>query len=363
MPSQKRILFICPHPVGMVPGQRLKYEQYFQHFEKEGFEVTVSSFMIPAFQKMVYKKGNTPLKIFYTIWGYLLRIRDLLRLPFYDGVYIFLWVTPFGPPIFEGLFCLLNKNIVYDIDDMVFKGNVSVANKWIRFLKGTSKMKYLMKKAREVITSTPYLTNYAKQFNSKITEIYSTVNTDLYIPVNQYTNNKPIVIGWSGSRSTAHYLDGIKPILVQLVQKHNCKILIMSDVPYEIEGVEIEFVKWSEALEIPTLQRMDIGLYPLPNEEWVLGKSGGKVRQYMALGVPTVATFTEANEQAIQHNLDGFLIHSLEEWKNILNELIINAELRKSIGIAARETVVNKYSVEANKGTYISILKRIVAKK
>src|SRR5438445_5805063 len=116
----KKILVICPHPVGFAPGQRLKYEQYFSDWKKNGYQVDVKPFMSVPFQKIVYKKGFFLNKVWGTVLGYLKRIKDLFIIPRYDLVYVFLWVTPFGPPFFELLVSKLAKKMLYDIDDLVF---------------------------------------------------------------------------------------------------------------------------------------------------------------------------------------------------------------------------------------------------
>ena len=94
---KKKILILCPHPVGYAPGQRLKYEQYFDYFREAGYEITVSPFMSETFQKMVYTKGRFLEKAFWTVAGYFRRIYDMFRIRNYDLVYVFLWVVPFAP--------------------------------------------------------------------------------------------------------------------------------------------------------------------------------------------------------------------------------------------------------------------------
>ncbi len=89
---------------------------------------------------------------------------------------------------------------------------------------------------------------------------------------------------------------------------------------------------WSSASEVTDLQRIDIGLYPLPDEEWVLGKSGLKALQYMALGIPTVATAVGANFRVIEDGVSGFLVRSDSEWIDALSRLIDDPELRLRIG-------------------------------
>src|SRR5438128_2448625 len=75
--NKKRMLVLCPHPVGYAPGQRLKYEQYFDIFKENGYELTVSPFMTESFQKIVYKNGNFLRKAWWTIFGYTKRLLDL----------------------------------------------------------------------------------------------------------------------------------------------------------------------------------------------------------------------------------------------------------------------------------------------
>ena len=43
--NSKRILIICPYPRNTAAGQRLKYEQYIESWEAEGYIVEISSFI------------------------------------------------------------------------------------------------------------------------------------------------------------------------------------------------------------------------------------------------------------------------------------------------------------------------------
>lgn len=355
----KRILIICPHPEGVAPGQRLKYEQYFDSWRTAGYELTISPFMSQRFWRIVYKKGYWIEKISWTLWGYLLRIRDLVRLPFYDGFYVFLWATPFGFPIFERLFTLLNKRMIYDIDDMVFLGHVSDANKLILRLKGKSKMIYFMKKARHVITCTPKLDEFVRQFNKHTTDISSTIDTDVYLPKKHYLNKNEIVLGWSGSHSTSKYLHLLDNVLKEISSAKNIKVRVIGDAGFEIDGVEVEAIEWNRDTEVKDLSQIDIGLYPLPNEDWVYGKSGLKALQYMALGIPTVASDIGANKRVIQNGKDGFLVNSEKEWVERILELIENVDLRSEIGENARLKVESKFSIKANQKIYLKILNQV----
>lgn len=355
----KKILILCPHPENVAPGQRLKYEQYFSNWKENGYEITVSPFMTLRFWNIVYKKGFFVEKVIWTIFGYLRRIFNLFQLPFYDITYVFLWGTPFGSSIYEKMVRLLSNRLIYDIDDMVFLGHSSDANKMWQALKGREKMITLMKSANHVITCTPKLDEFVKQYNINTTDISSTVDTtNKYIPVNTYKNNHQIILGWSGSHSTSKYLYLLQDVLKELAKKYDYKLVVMGDASFRISGVNIEAYDWSENIEISTLQKFDIGLYPLPDEEWVYGKSGLKAIQYMALGIPTIATSLGANYRIIEHAKNGYLINpnDINDWKDKIEKLILSPELREQFGVAGRKSIIEKYSLVANKERYLRVL-------
>jgi glycosyltransferase involved in cell wall biosynthesis len=361
----KRIIFLCPYPFDKAPSQRLKYEQYFPYFIANGWQITISSFISENFWKIIYKKNHYLAKIIYTIYGYFRRIRDLFRIRKFDVVYVHLWVTPLGLPVFEWLISKLSKKLIYDIDDMVFLGHSSEANKIIVKVKGTKKMILLMKKSNHVITCTPYLDQFVRQYNEKTTDISSTINTKIYIQRTDYSLNDIPILGWSGSYSTSKYLKILEPIFISLLNKGiKYQVLVIGDENFHFSDSRIPFtaIPWSRDKEVDNLNKIDIGLYPLPDEPWVYGKSGLKALQYMALGIPTIATAVGANFRIITDEENGFLIpiNNLDLWEKRIIQLLNDKDLRERIGKKGRETVERFYSVEANKDKYLNILESMI---
>lgn len=357
---KKKILFVCPYPENVAPSQRLKFEQYYPYFREAGYEVRTSSFINKEFWKIIYKPGNFALKFWYSFTGYLERLFLLLQLRRYDIVYVHLWVTPFGPPIFEWLFRRMSRKMVYDIDDLVYLGNVkSKAHPLVSLIKGRKKPVFLMKVSDHVITCTPYLDSFVRKYNSKTTDISSTINTDLYRPKLNYDAASKPIIGWSGSHSTAKYLHLLDDVFKEVAQTHSFQLLVMGDPDFALEGVEVKAIAWKESYEVATISSFDIGVYPLPDEEWVLGKSGLKALQYMAAGIPTVATGIGTIYRIIQNGENGFLVNTKEEWKQALILLLDDVSLRRSIGQKAAVTVEEKYSVHANVPVYLKVLESL----
>lgn len=355
----KKVLVLCPYPENAAPTQRLKYEQYFPAFRGHGYSITVSPFMSRRLWAIVYKKGRLWEKTFWVVVGYLRRILDLFRIPLYDGVYVSLQVTPFGGAFFERLVRLLAKGMIYDIDDLVFLGKTSKANRVTAFLKRPEKYFYLMAASDHVITCTPYLDSVVRKYNPRTTDISSTIRTDDYVPVNPYSNEKPLVLGWSGSHSTAPYLHLLDSVLKKLAGRHRFTLKVIGDPGFRIDGVNVKARAWREETEVQDLQEIDIGLYPLPDEEWVLGKSGLKALQYMSLGIPTVAAAVGANFRVIEDGASGFLVKSEEEWLDRIERLILDPGLRRRLGTAARSRVEAMYSIRANTPVYLEIFREV----
>ncbi|MCC7303444.1 MAG: glycosyltransferase family 4 protein [Bacteroidia bacterium] len=355
--SRKKILVLTPYPVGCAPSQRLKFEQYYASWEKEGYTVHTLSFVTPAFWKILYSKGNVGKKIRYTLTGYLRRVIHLFKLPAYDIVYVHLWVTPLGLPGFERAVRLLAKRLIYDIDDLIFLGHVSEANQWTLRFKGRLKALYLMRKADHVITCTPILDEFVRKYNKKTTDISSTINTEVYRPKTDHALRGTPVLGWSGSHSTSRFLHLLAPVLRELAKELDFKLLVIGDGDFQIEGVNVEAMEWPGTGEVKELARIDIGLYPLPEERWVLGKSGLKALQYMGLGIPVIASAKGANFRIITDGENGFLVKTPEEWKNRILLLLKDQSLRERLGNAGRVTVEEQFSVIANTDRYLAVLR------
>lgn len=355
-----KILFLLPYPKNYAPSQRLKFEQYLDNFEENGYEYDIVPFIDEKFWEVLYKKGNFHLKVYYTIISYFKRYLLLFSLRKYDIVYSHLWMTPHGFPFYEFLAAKLSKKLIFDIDDLIFLGHSSSANRIFQFIKGKNKPIYLMKKADHVVTCTPYLDSFVRKYNLNTTDISSTVNTENYIPINKYSNDNELVIGWSGSHSTSKYVLLLASVLKKISSKYKVRIHVLGDENFKIEGVDnLKSMAWSEDIELQEMQKFDIGIYPLPDEEWVLGKSGLKAIQYMALGIPTIAAAVGANFRVIENGVSGVLVENEEEWEKALIAYIENPELRRSHGLAARKRVEENYSVKVNASKYLSILDKM----
>ncbi len=364
--KNKRILVLCPSPKGTAPTQRLKYEQYLPLLEGEGYQFTISSFQSRRFWDIIYKPGRVAEKIGWTIAGYFKRILDICRAPFYDAVFVNLWVTPLGFPFFEQLLFLFNKRVIYDIDDMIFiTKNDHVKSSFFQRLKGSKKPLSLMKRAMYVIVCTPKLEEIALELNKykNVIDISSTFNTDRFFPVKEYAFHDVTTIGWTGTHSTIPFLETLQPVLAQVAKLRNIKLLVIANKEYLMKDVPTEFIPWKEKTEVEDLHKIEIGLYPIPANEWSLGKSSLKALTYMAIAIPCVATAYGTNYRVIEEDVSGFLAATPEEWTQKIIRLIDDIELRKRTGLNGRKRVEELFSLQANFPKYLKVFFTVISEK
>lgn len=360
------MLILCPFPVGVAAGQRLKYEQYLGDWRAAGFEVDVSPFMDDALYRIVYQPGHLPAKIMGTIRGHLRRLGDLLRLPRYDLIYLFMYVTPFGSTVMERLVRQLSSRLIYDVEDNVVSDVDHMArdhpNPLLRLIRGKWKARYLVRTADHVITSAPALNDLCRSISGRdnCTYISSSVDTDRFLPANDYSNGRTVVIGWTGTFSTRPYLDLLRPVLEELARRRKFRLRVIGNFDYELPGVDVESLRWSREEEVAQMQGIDIGIYPLPIDDWVGGKSGLKAIQYMAFGLPCVATNVGTTPRIIRDGDNGLLVHSEEEWLAALERLIDDPLLRRKLGERARRDAVERYSTAAVAADYRGVIDKVM---
>jgi glycosyltransferase involved in cell wall biosynthesis len=355
---------LVPYPEGEAPGQRLKFEQQYETWRANGITVDCRPFFDPDFYAILYKPGRTLTKAWKLLVALFRRWADLWAARDYDVVYLFLYIAPVGPPVYEWVLKHVIKTpMVYDLDDANFLPNASSANPLAAWIKWPSKIQDIIPWASEVIVVTHHLGDYARKLNPHVTYIPPTINSDTYYAKPVRPKGEKVVLGWSGSHSTSPYLKLLTPVLQRLAKRDDVRFRVMGDASFEIPGVPVEAIAWTEEAEVRELAAFDIGLYPVPHDPWVLGKGGLKALQYMGMGVPAVCTPYGAVLGFIESGVNGFLADSEDEWYETLVRLIEHPEERERVGKAARQLVEDSFSVKAQAPVYMDILRRAAVKR
>jgi glycosyltransferase involved in cell wall biosynthesis len=347
--NRVRALALSPVPYEGA-GCRYRIAQYIPHLAEQGIDLAISPFFDREFFELVYQSGHTARKALLFLKQAAGRLRTVLQHGRYDLVVIYREAMPVGPPVIESMLAATKVPLVYDFDDAVFLSNTSEANRWIGSLKHPQKTGAIIRRCDQVIAGNEFLATYARRFNPSVHVIPTAIDVDLFVPrAESRAAEAPLVVGWIGTPTTASYLAPLVPVLRTLAAEHRFEFHVAgAPSPMAFEGVNTKNVRWSLDREVDLFNRCDIGVYPLPDDDWARGKCGFKAIQFMACGVPVVASAVGVNREIVQDGENGFLATTPDEWRRKLAALMADAELRRRIGAAGRRTIQERYSLQVN---------------
>lgn len=205
------------------------------------------------------------------------------------------------------------------------------------------------------------LAAYARTLNENVTVLPSVVDTAHFSP-GARPDNPVFTVGWIGSPSTAPYLESLVAPLHMLSRDRALRLVVIGGKAPHIENVEVLEIPWSEESEIDLINTFDVGVMPLPNDEWARGKCAFKLVQYMACGVPVVASRVGANIDLVTPEC-GFLAETNEQWVEALRKLRDQPFLRMRMGECSRKRVLDGYSLESNLPLLASVIHKVVGEK
>ena len=332
------------------PSSRYRVYQLLPSLRQLGIEGVVSPAMDDALYRQLYlDRGGSGSRVSALTAAWRKRRADLQRIEQFDAVFI-------QKGIFPGLYSgferriAAHKPLVFDFDDAIWLPRVG-GSRLLRALHREHAVQDVMQQATAVIAGNAFLAEYAARFNPNVTVVPSSINISAY---RRATNSN--IVGWIGSRTTLSYL---KPLASVFKQLGITPRVIASGDPYQLDFA-VEFRPWRLETEMEELAQIGIGIAPLPDTAWERGKCGVKVLQYMACGMPIVASPVGVQQQFVQHGVTGFLAGNEAEWTQRLRELIDKPELRERMGAAARDVVAREYDVTHAARKVASVLRSVV---
>ncbi len=355
--AKKSILFVVPYPIGFAPGQRFRFELLLQYLQ-DSFQIKVSPLLGIESYHILYAKSEIHRKIWALVVGFIRRTKLIFSVLKYDYVFVFREVFFFGPPIFEWFIAkVLKKKIIYDFDDAIWLPDQNRESTVWRWLKWRSKIASICKWSWKVSVGNEYLADFASEYNTNVVLIPTVVDAEVHKPISSVKNQKPIV-GWTGSHSTLQYLDMIIPSLQKLEKEMDFTFRVIANKDPRLPLKNYSFLPWNKKAEIEDLATIDIGVMPLPDDEWAKGKCGFKLIQYLALEIPAVASPVGVNTDIIQHGQTGFLARTTEEWAESLKKLLQNQSIRAEMGKKGRALIEKKYSVQSQVEAFQSLFSK-----
>lgn len=331
---------------------RQRLLQYLPHLEAAGIEVEWHGLLDDDYVRSLASGERYPRHRIAR--SYVERIAQLLARKAHDLIWVYGELFPYLPAGFE-LFAT-DRPVVYDYDDAFFHDYEDLSNGLARRLL-KDKHAVLLARAAACVCGNAYLRDYAARYCSNSGIVPTVVDTSIYRPV-QRAGRSELVIGWIGSPTTWPNVRPLLPLLEKLCADGNVRMRAVG-AGHRAERdrfAGLDLVGWSEESEVAEVQRMDIGIMPLIDAPFERGKSGYKLIQYMACGLPVIASPVGVNSEIVTGDV-GFLASSEAEWEDALTRLIGDPELRARLGGAGRAKVEGHYSLASQAPHLIEILK------
>ncbi|HUS54235.1 MAG TPA: glycosyltransferase [Thermohalobaculum sp.] len=359
--SQYKIAILLPYELDTGPSQRYRWEQWAGHLEAEGLRIDLVSCSTPAIG-LARRKGLSLRSAFLFTKRYIPWMFEALRAAWRaDLVVVHRNAALTGPPIVEAIIAMLGKPLVYDLDDAIYRPPEVGDNFWLRLMRCDWRCGFIGARSALVGAGNPNLCDYMRSFNDNVVLWPTTVDTESY-DLRAETDEAAIpVIGWTGSHSTAHYLEMILPALGELQRELLFEMLVIgAKVDLDAHGLAGRCVAWSAATEVALTKLIDIGLMPLADTEWARGKCALKAIQYLAFGTPAVVSDVGMNRDVVIDGENGFLIEPGGDWKPALRILLGDWSLRQRMGRKGRAHVVAHYSADVVANTIARDLRRVL---
>ena len=337
------------------PSYRTRFLSYKNFFNSKNIKVVTKELFDEKFYKLrIFNNKTDYLKI---LKFYYLRLKDLIfrKKPFIAIVHVEL--LPYIPFIAEIILKIRNIPYVIDIDDAVyfrFKNKNIILNKFDNL-----KFKYMFTNSSAILAGNNFHYNYVKRLNNNVQYFPTSIDFKKYDISKYKKKHRVFTIVWIGTPSTTFYIKPIIKMLNALKKNRNINLKIIGSDVNSISELNCSFVDWNQNTEIEELSKCHVGIMPLNNSNWELGKCAYKILQYMSLKIPVVASPVGINKKIIKDNENGFLAYNDDDWYNKINDLIDNIDLWKKISNNGYETVKKQFNLENYKLPYLKIINQI----
>ena len=311
-------------------SSRTRFLAYVADLQAAGFDVVVQPFFGDGYLPALYAGRRPPPA--ELLRSYVRRLVVLLGRRSFQRLWLEKDALPFLPLAMERAL-LAGRPLAIDFDDAWY---LRYAGRPL--LDG--KLEGLVRLAATVIVGNDELAAWAGQAGAgQIVRLPTAVDADRYAGPGG-SGGAPPVVGWIGTPSSAR--DHLRPLVPLLAELAGAGLIRLTVVGAVLD-LPARFLTWSEDAEAEVVKGFDIGIMPLPDDPWSRGKCAYKLIQYMAAGLPVVASPVGMNCQVVEPGINGFLATRPEEWRTALTALAADPDLRRRMGEAGRQRVRERY--------------------
>ena len=239
-----------------------------------------------------------------------------------------------------------SKRLVFDIDDATWHPQGRKHSFFTRWRAGR-RLKSIVKAADACLAPNMYILDYLKNLGGHAYQVPMAISAKDWLP-KQKTNGPNVRLGWSGAPSNLSYLESLEPMLAEILRQypHSELVVLCGKSPAFQTKIPFTHIPWTPGCEANVVPEFDIGLLPLPFDDFSQGKSPIKALQYLASGLPIIASPLAGTLEIAQKSPSVLLAKSPEEWNKHLSALISSPAAREDAGKLSRAHFEDHYSAE-----------------
>jgi len=244
------------------------------------------------------------------------------------------------------------RRLVYDFDDAVIYSESTHGKPRLK-LRRLWRFRQMMRSSDVVSGGNEYLADIARRYGASSVHVLPTT-IDLSEFERQPVGAEPgmanqstdPVIGWIGLPSTLPYLEALRRPLERLSQEvPGLKIRVISGQRPNLGRVPVEFIQWTAQAEAREINRLRVGLAPLLDDPWTRGKCARRLTQYMAAGVPAVASPVGAQAEVTAYGA-ALPANSDDEWVQTVRKILDDVNVAAKLAARGRQMVHERFAAQ-----------------
>lgn len=261
------------------------------------------------------------------------------------------------------------KPVIYETDDLL----IDIPQEHISYPDISmylAPMAWMLAEADLVTTSTPFLLDYMRPLQPRISLLPNYLHDRLWTlnPVPETSADRKLVIGYMGGDTHARDLSSITSTLMPILDRYADRVSMRfwgGKPPAEflnhptVEWTPLEMLDYADFASYFNQQVVDIAIAPLEDNLLNQAKSHIKFLEYSAIGAAGVYSKMQPYETIVRHGENGYLAASQQEWQTALAALIENPELRHQLASAAQMTIRKDWLLSANAWRWKQVLHEV----